>query len=152
MPAGGGGGGGGGGGFGGGGGYYSSGGGSGGGGGWGSLVAVVLTVIVIVVIAIPVGITTNRSDVPVFFSPGDTRLISYGPSFFCAGVTLVDRSNRTDSTVYLVTETPPLTDQNNFTFNSSINLADNIYNYWNYYLYPNSNFSTAVQCTRSKLS
>ena len=145
MPAGGGGGGGGGGGFGGGGGYYSSG--SGGGGGWGSLVAVVITVIVIVVIAIPVGITTNRSDVPVFFSPGDTRLISYGPSFFCAGITLVDRSNSTDSTVYLVTETPPLTDQNNFTFNSSINLADNIYNYWNYYLYPNSNFSTAV-CTR----
>ena len=146
MPGGGGaggGGGGGGGGFGGGG--YYGGGGGGGSGFWVSLVACVITLVIVLAIAIPVGITNQ--GVPVFFSPGDTRLINYGASFFCAGVTLVDRSNRTDSTVYLIEDTPPLTDQNNFTFNSSINLADNIYNFWNYYLYPNSNFSTAI-CTR----
>ena len=125
MPGGGGagGGGGGGGGFGGGG-YYGGGyhGGSGGSGGWGSLVACVVTLVIILAIAIPVGITNRNQGVPVFFSPGDTRLINYGASFFCAGVTLVDRSNRTDSTVYLIEGTPPLTDQNNFTFNSSMEL------------------------------
>ena len=100
-------------------------------------------------VGVPVGVTRNphASEVPVFFSPGDTRIVHYGPSYFCAGVTLVDKSNSTDSTVYLIKETPPLTDQNSFTIHSSINLADNVYNYWNYYLHPNSHFLTEI-CTR----
>ena len=113
-----------------------------------SLLSCICVIVIMVVIAVPVGITQNRPpDVPTFYSPGDSRILSYGSTFFCAGITLTDRSARVDSTLYLISDAPPLTDQNNFTFTSSLTLADNIYQYWNYYLYPNSNFTTEL-CTR----
>ena len=150
MPVGGGAaGGGGGGGFGGGGYVYSSGsGGRGGGNGCVSLISCLVVIVIILAIVLPITLTSrNGSSLPVFYAPGDTRIVTYS-SFFCAGITLTDRSTRTGSSLFLISETPPLTDRNNFTIHkSSINLADNIYNYWNYYLYPNSNFTTEV-CTR----
>ena len=82
-------------------------------------------------------------DVPVSYSPGDTRIVSFS-SFFCSQLTLVDTSNRTGSTLYLIKDTPPLTDRNtSFSINSrSFTLNNNVFVYWNYYLYPNSNFTT----------
>ena len=81
------------------------------------------------------------------FSPGDTRIVSYGSSSFCAGITLTDQSTSVGSTLYLIADTPPLTDQNNFTIiNNELTIGDNNYRYWNYYLYPNSGF-TAELCT-----
>ena len=89
----------------------------------------------------------EQKPIPSFYSPGDTRLVSYS-SFFCAGVTLKENSSSTGAFLYLITETPPLDDCNNFTISSTMALKDNEYNYWNYYLYPNSNFSTEV-CSSS---
>ena len=81
-------------------------------------------------------------EVPVSYSPGDTRIVSFS-SFFCSQVTLVDTSNRTGSTLYLIKDTPPLTVRNSFSINSrSFTLNNNVFVYWNYYLYPNSNFTT----------
>ena len=153
MPAGGGaaggGGGGGGGGFGGGG--FSHGGSSAGGGGTNAIISLIscaCVIVIMVTIAVPVGITQNRPpDVPIFYSPGDTRILSYESTFFCAGITLTDQSARVGSTLHLISDTPLLNDRNNFTVSSSLTLAKNIYRYWNYYLYPNSNFTTEL-CTR----
>ena len=90
---------------------------------------------------------TTAAVVPVFFiSPGETRLVSFG-SFFCEEVTLVSNSS-TGATLYLITDTPPLTDRNDFSINSSLTLSDNFFKYWNYYLYPGSTFSTSFR-TRS---
>lgn len=85
----------------------------------------------------------SRLSAPVLYSPGDTRLVSYD-SFFCDSITLRDNSSQTAASIYLITETPPLTDRNNFTIDSTVTLSDGEYYYWNYYLYPNSNFSTEV--------
>ena len=90
--------------------------------------------------------TTTGAVVPVFFSPGETRLVSFG-SFFCDEVTLVSNSY-TGATLYLITNTPPLTDRNDFTINKSLTLSDNFFNSWNCYLYPGSTFSTTFR-TRS---
>ena len=79
--------------------------------------------------------------VPVYFSPGDTRIMSFS-SFFCSELTLEDRSNRTGATLYLITDTPPLTDKNSFTIGSDLSIGT--YQYWNYYLYPGSNFTTSL--------
>ena len=84
-----------------------------------------------------------QKTIPSFYSPGDTRLVSYN-SFFCASITLKDNSSRTAASLYLITETPPLNDHNNFTISSTMALKDSEYYYWNYYLYPNSRFSTEV--------
>ena len=129
------------------------------------IVAVVTTVGLLILLGlgmgIPFGLLIGRDrgrcnsgdaavEVPVFFSPGDTRIVPFG-SFFCDEVTLVDKGSTTGSTLYLITDTPPLTDQNSFTINSSLTLTSNNYNYWNYYLYPGSNFTTTVR-TRDSLS
>ena len=90
--------------------------------------------------------TTTGAVVPDFFSPGETRLVSFG-SFFCDEVTLVSKSS-TGATLYLITDTPPLTDRNDFTINSSLTLSDNFFKCWYYYLYPGSTFSTSFR-TRS---
>ena len=107
------------------------------------------TVCCLILVAIP-GIVlwtqTTGAVVPVFFSPGETRLVSFG-SFFCDEVTLVSKSSA-GATLYLITDTPPLTDRNNFTINSSLTLSDNFFKYWNYYLYPGSTFSNSFH-TRS---
>ena len=120
------------------------------------VVAIMVGIFILVVLAVgvPLGIilrglgsnsgAPDSAVVPVFFSPGDTRIVSFDSSS-CDEVTLVVNSRRTEATLYLITDTPPLTDQNNFTISSSLSLTDNIYNYWNYYLYPGSNFSTTVR-------
>ena len=70
--------------------------------------------------------------------------------FFCDEVTLeVNRLRKTTgATLYLITDTPPLTDKNNFTFRTNI-LRPNTYKYWNYYLYPGSNFTISWRFTRT---
>ena len=109
-----------------------------------SCIAGLLSAIILLVGFIIFGIEYyEQKPIPSFYSPGDTRLVSYS-SFFCAGVTLKDNSSRTGASLYLITETPALNDCNNFTINSTMALKDNEYYFWNYYLYPNSNFSSEV--------
>ena len=90
----------------------------------------------------------TRPNVPVFYSPGDTHLVAF--SSFCAGITLKKMSNTTTTSIYLITETPTLTDRKNFTIRFTINLASDEYIYWNYYIHPNSKLSTSV-CLPSPL-
>ena len=144
MPSGGGFAGGGGGGGGGGGTYDSGSSGGGGGNACTGIVACIFLFVMVVVIFVPIHVTMrNRYSVPVFYSPGDTRLASYN-TLFCAGITLRDNSNMTTASLFLIEDTPPLVDRNNFTVNSTVTLTPNEYRYWNYYLYPNSNFSAKV--------
>ena len=87
--------------------------------------------------------------VPLLFSPGDTRIMSFG-SFFCDEITLGDNSTRTEATAYLITDAPPLTLKNSFTISSALSLrfaGRQSYHYWNYYLYPGSNFTTSLRVT-----
>ena len=55
-----------------------------------------------------------------------------------------EKSNRTAPSLYLIRETPSLTDRNNFTIRSTVNLPDNEYRYWNYYLYDNPWIEQAI--------
>ena len=67
------------------------------------------------------------------YSPGSTRIISYGSSFFCGAIWL--QSNSTlGLTLYLIDDTPPLAVSHNFTINRSSGTTV----YWSYYLYPGS--------------
>ena len=112
---------------------------------------VFLTVLFPTVVTLALRSGSSTESLPVLYTPGDSRIVSYS-SFYCAGITLTDRSVRIGSSLYLIRETPPLTDRNELIIpNSSVSLRDNTYIYWNYYLYPNSNFTTEV-CTRSAYS
>lgn len=104
-------------------------------------------VFILIIAVIVTAMNVFNSSASALYSPGDTRLVSYN-SFLCASITLRDNSSRTAASIYLITETPPLTDRNNFTIDSTVTLSDKEYYYWNYFLYPNSNFSTEV-CSHS---
>lgn len=80
-----------------------------------------------------------------FYSPGDSRLISFS-SFFCNSVRFSVESQATGASFFLVDSAPPLTDQNNFTINSNDTLDRSNYHFWQYHLYPNSKVTLDV-CT-----
>ena len=84
-----------------------------------------------------------------FYSPGDSRLISFS-SFFCDGVNVEVDSVATGATVYIVDAPPPLTEQNNFTVTNRTTLDASNFHFWQYYLYPNSNISISV-CSGRRL-
>ena len=87
-----------------------------------------------------------KSDIATdFYSPGDSRLISFS-SFFCNSVRFSVKSQATGASFFLVDSAPPLTDQNNFTINASDTLNRNNYHFWQYHLYPNSKVTLDV-CT-----
>ena len=103
--------------------------------------------LIVVPLATTLFMTSGPLEIPAV-SMSDTRIVSYPwPSSLCGGITLVDNSRRPRSRLYLVKTPPPLTRWNNFTFSRSLTLVGNAYQYWNYYLRPNSNF-TAEICTR----
>ena len=100
----------------------------------------------IIIVSVSLRVIPNGRVSPIF-SPGDTRIVSYGSAFFCAGITLRDQSTRVGSSLYLITDTPALTDQNNFTIvYNELTIANNNYRYWSYYLYPDSELSLEL-CT-----
>ena len=83
------------------------------------------------------------------FSPGDSRIISYGSTFFCAAVRF-QSTNNVGFVLQPITDTPPrLTDRHNFTINALVSSRSTMY--WNYYLHQNSNFATKI-CTRQSSS
>ena len=110
------------------------------------VIVICVVTVLLCIIGILVGLVSSGNKVPpaVFMhAPGDTRVVPYS-SFFCADITLTDKSVRTGASLYLITKVPSLTNQNNFTINSSLNIAENKYRFWNYYLHPNSSFTTVV--------
>ena len=107
---------------------------------------IIFSILSIIIISVSLRAIPNGRISPIF-SPGDTRIVSYGSSFFCAGITLTDQSTSVGSSLYLITDTPSLTDENNFTIvENELAITDNNYRYWSYYLYPNSEFTLEL-CT-----
>ena len=107
----------------------------------------IFLLLTIIIVSVSIGAIQQDRPSPMVFSPGDTRIVSYGSSSFCAGITLTDQSTRVGSSLYLITDTPSLTDKNNFTIvKNELAIADNNYRYWSYYLYPNSEFTLEL-CT-----
>ena len=114
--------------------------------------SLVLTVVLIVVIVIPIEVTkrSDSSDIATnFYSPGDSRLVSF-KSFFCDGINVRVNSVAIGVSVFVVNTPPPLTEQNNFTVTNSKSIGSNEFRFWQYYLYPNSNISISV-CSDSGL-
>ena len=76
--------------------------------------------------------------------------MSLGHSFFCSEVTLEVNSTRSGASVYLITQVlhPSQTGLYSFTIRSTLLLSSRsgrTYQYWNYYLYPGSNFTNSVR-------
>ena len=86
----------------------------------------------------------NRNNIATnFFSPGDSRLISFS-SFFCDGVDVQIDSVATGATLFLVDTVPPLSDTNNFNLTDMRTLGAGKFRFWQYYLYSSSNISVSV--------
>ena len=104
--------------------------------------------------AVGLGIMQNNGFMPVpisdaaryaaLYSPGSTRIISYGSSFFCGAIRL--QSNSTlGLTLHLIDDTPPLIDSHNFTINHMSRTTV----YRSYYLYPGSSVKME-DCLRTR--
>ena len=78
-----------------------------------------------------------------FYSPGDSRLLSFS-SFFCDSLNIEVDSRATGAYLALVNSPPPLTDQNSFNISDKRSLRPNEYHFWQYHLYPNSKISVSV--------
>ena len=84
------------------------------------------------------------------FSPGDSRLFDFSSS--CRQITVTDYSKTSPATLYLVTDTPPLTKQNAFTIHqTSLSIDQSNYEYWQYFFYPDSQFNMSA-CSTSKVN
>lgn len=84
-----------------------------------------------------------------FYSPGDSRLISFS-SFFCDGINLGVNSVNTSATIYVVDTPPSITEVNNFTIVDRRTLNISNYRFWQYYLYPKSVILISV-CSDKRL-
>ena len=115
-----------------------------------------LFVVICIMVAIVFGITEDTRSaqggtadedpsVGLTLSPGATRDVSFGNSFFCNEVTL--EANRTGATVYLITATPPLI-QNGFTRNIGESISARSFRAWNYHLFPGTNLTTLLYIHR----
>ena len=78
-----------------------------------------------------------------FFSPGDSRLMSFS-SFFCDRVDVQVDSIATGASLFLLDTSPPLSDTSNFTITDSRTLGTGEFQFWQYYLYSDSNISVSV--------
>ena len=82
------------------------------------------------------------------YAPNETRSISYSTNL-CQSVTaewdsVLSYSN-SRATFYLLSETPPLNDHDEFAVTDrELFSAYGAYHYWSYYLYPGSNFNASV--------
>ena len=106
-----------------------------------------LIVLAVITVVATLWLKLSEPTLPCFFSPGDTRLVSFS-SLFCESITLSSSSTSTAATIYLVKETPPLEQSNSFTVEESFHLSRRQFGYLNYYLHPNSSFSMFA-CSQS---
>ena len=116
-------------------------------------IVMMIAAIVVLIIVLPITQTTNnRNSVPTdFFSPGDSRLVSFS-SFFCDGINLeVGNSiTGTSASIATVNAPPRLTDVNSFNVTDQRTLNAREFRFYQYYLYPNSNISISA-CSRARL-
>lgn len=120
--------------------------------GWGFGIGIFTTVTLIVILSVMFSIRyqdDNQTDN--YFAPGDTRIISYSPSF-CEGLTL---SGDADATLYLLEKQPLLSDPTNqLTATAPSPIRADTYEYLYYYLHPNSkvNFTYCISGDGKSLS
>ena len=99
-------------------------------------IAIALFVIIMLIISL----FTSKDEGHHFCSPGDSRLVNFSRT--CRYLTVKDNSVKTRASLYLVTEEPPLTHWNSFAIDlSPLTVGGMRFEYWQYHLYPGSNFS-----------
>ena len=107
--------------------------------GWGFGIGffVVVTLIIVLSISLSIRYNDNNEDNN-YFAAGDTRIISYSPSF-CDGLTL---SGDNSATLYLLRNTPPLSGPTNtLTVQAPSPIKPDTYQYLYYYLHYGSEFT-----------
>ena len=106
-----------------------------------------LAVLFLIIAVVSVRFNGNNDKWDEWYAPGETR-IGYHSSVFCSSVTLENPSLTSSASVYLLKNQPKLTARYNFTITDSLTLASKYYQYWNFYLYPGSNY-TFFSCLTS---
>ena len=99
-----------------------------------------VVVLAVVTLTITLWLKLSEPTLPCYFSPGDSRLISYSP-YFCESITLETSSRTVSASIYLVKETPPLIQSGSFVVEDSYDLPGREYGYVNYFLHLNSTSS-----------
>ena len=77
---------------------------------------------------------TDSGRSAALYSPGDTRLVSYGNSFFCEAISLQSNSTLGIKLQLIETDEAFLSDKHSFNITHSTRTTV----YWSYYLYPES--------------
>lgn len=103
-------------------------------------VAAGVVILAVVGAAVTLWLKLTESTLPCFFSPGDTRLISFSP-FLCQSITLEGTPSSTSAAIYLIRHSPPFIRKQSFTVEETFVLLSREYGYFNYFLHPNSTFS-----------
>ena len=94
--------------------------------------------------------TTERPRDPsvLTLSPGVTRdNVSFGNAFFCNEVTM-EVNGSTRASVYLITDTPPLTHRNSFIRTLSLLVSVGTFGTWKYRLYSDTNVTISLYIRR----
>ena len=102
---------------------------------------------VLPVIIINADSLTTQNIATNFYSPGDSRLMSFSTQS-CKSITIKVNSTATGAFLVLTNTTPSLTDQNTFNISDQRTLNPRRFRFWQYHLYPNSNISISV-CSSS---
>ena len=108
----------------------------------GSMVGVVICIALLFLIMAVISVRYNGNNYKwdESYAPGETR-IGCESSVFCSSVTLENPSLTSPASVYLLRKQPKLTARYNFTITKSLVLGPGYYQYWNFYLYPGSNYT-----------
>ena len=111
---------------------------------------VIVSLIIFLGVFLFVFLFLAKDGANLLFSPGDSRLFNFSSN--CRQITITDNSKTSPATLYLVTENLALTKQNPFKiYHASLSIDQANYEYWQYFLYPNSHFNMTV-CSNSKLN
>ena len=108
------------------------------------VLAVVLTIVLPIVhrnssSSTTIDVATNSH------SFGDSRLQSFS-SFFCESISIEVDSTTNSATLALIDSPPLLADKNSFNITDQRTLQSRQFQFWKYYLHPNSNISISILC------
>ena len=108
----------------------------------GSMVGAIvcLSLLFLIIAVVSVRFNGNNDKWDDWYAPGETRT-GYHSSVFCNSVTLENPSLTSSASVYLLRNEPKLTALYNFTIADSLVLGSRYYQYWNFYMYPGSNYT-----------
>ena len=114
----------------------------------GGIICLVLLFLVIAVVSVRFSGNNDKWDD--WYAPGETRT-DYVSSVFCSSVTLENPSLTSSASIYLLRNEPKLAVRYNFTITDSLVLKSGYYQYWNFYMYPGSNYTFSSCLTSGKV-